>query len=194
MKTVSCATATFNYDKLKKSRANRMKNKIIVIFGVFMSLLFFSCSSQLCSQKRTDRLIEKLQKNADTIYLYSVAFNDFSLVWYHKDNFLHSFWVKPHKTKSQKPIEAKNIIVNNDSINKYFNNSLEKDIQCFQYTLDGEWIKLYIKNKEPLFSSIDTDCLFRNKYPVNSFSYKLQYDFSKMHRYIDVDFEKMYSE
>lgn len=34
--------------------------------------------------------------------------------------------------------------------------------------LDGAWIKLLIKNRESLFSNIDTDCLFRNKYSVNS--------------------------
>jgi hypothetical protein len=108
-----------------------MKNKIIIAIFVFMSLLFFSCSSQLCLQKRTDRLIEKSYKNTDTIYLYSVAFNDFNLVWYHKGDFIYSFWIKPYKIKQYKPIEAKNIIVNNDNINKYFDTSFDKDIQSF---------------------------------------------------------------
>ncbi len=159
-----------------------------------MSLLFFSCSSQLCLQKRTDRLIEKSYKNTDTIYLYSVAFNDFNLVWYHKGDFIYSFWIKPYKIKQYKPIEAKNIIVNNDNINKYFDTSFDKDIQCFEHTLDGAWVKLYVKGKNSVMSSIDMKCLFNTKFEPNSFPYKLQYDFSKIHRLIDFDFEKMYSE
>ena len=172
-----------------------MKNKIIVMIFVSAALLFCSCSSQLCLRKKTDRLIEKSYKNSDTIYLYSVAFNDFNLVWYHKGSFIYSFFVKPYKIKQYKPVEAKNIIVSNDSINKYFVSSINEDIQCFEQVLDGAWVSLYIKNKKPLFSSIDTYCLFHNKYPVNSFPYKLQYDFSKMRKNpIGFDFEKMYSE
>jgi hypothetical protein len=171
-----------------------MRNKIIIVVCVFMSLLFSSCSSQFCLQKRTNRLIEKSYKNVDTVYLYSVAFNDFNLVWYHKDNFIHSFWVKSYKTKQYEPIEAKNIIINNDSINKYFDTSLNKDIQCFEHTLDGAWIKLYVKGKNTLMSSIEMQCLFNTKFEPNSFPYKLQYDFSKIHKPIDFDFEKMYFE
>src|SRR5574344_966310 len=170
-----------------------MKNKIIIIFCILMSLLCFSCSSQLSLQKRTDKLIKKSYINSDTIYLYSVAFNDFNFIWYHKGDFIHSFEVKPHSTKQYKPIQAENIAVGNDSINKYFNSFLFNNIQCFDRVLDGAWIKLYIKNKEPLFSSIDTECLFNTKFEPNSFPYKLQYDFSKLHYLpVDFDFEEMY--
>jgi hypothetical protein len=172
-----------------------MKNTIIMITFVFISTLFWGCSSQLCLQKRTDRLIEKSQKKTDTVYLYSVAFNDFNLVWYHKDNFIHGFRVKPHSTERYKPIEAKNIVLGNDSINKYFDNFLFKNIQCFESVLDGAWIKLYIKNKEPLLSSIDTECLFNTKFKPNSFPYKLQYDFFKLGiSPIGFNFEEMYFE
>jgi len=171
-----------------------MKSKTIITFCIFMSLLCFGCSSQLCLQKRTDRLIKKSYKNADIIYSYSVAFNDFNLVWYNKGDFIHSFYVKPHKTKRYKPIEAKNIIVDNDSINKYFDISLDKYVKCFEPMLDGEGIDLYIKGKGSIYGSIDTECLFKTKFEPNSFPYKLQYDFSKIHRYIDFDFEKMYPE
>ena len=160
---------------------------------MLVPLSFFNCSSQLCLQKRTNRLIEKSHKNVDIVYLYSVAFNDFNLVWYHKDDFIHSFWVKPYKTKKYKPIEAKNIIVNNDSINKYFDNSLDKDIKCFEQTLDGAWVKLYAKGKKSIMSSIDLQCLFSTKFEKDSFPYKLQYDFSKIHKPIDFDFEKIYN-
>ena len=173
------------------------------MFWTFMSLFFFSCrsqlflqgSSQFCLRKRTDRLIEKSHKNVDTVYLYSVAFNNFNLVWYHKDGFIYWFQVKPYKTKRYKPYVAQNIAVNSDSVDKYFDTTLlYKDIECFKDVLDGEWIALYVKEKSRMFSSINTDCLFRNKYPVNSFPYKLQYDFSKILRYKDFDFEKVYSE
>jgi len=161
-----------------------------------MSLFYFSCSSQLRLQIKTNQLIKTSYIKADTIYLYSVAFNDFNFIWYHKDNFIHSFYVKPYKTKKYKPIEAKNIAVNSDSINKYFDNpSYYKGTQCFEQMLDGEWIELYVKRKKSvMFSSIDTECLFNTKFEPNSFPYKLQYDFSKIHRYINFDFEKMYSQ
>jgi hypothetical protein len=156
---------------------------------------FFSCSSQLRLQKRTNWLIKKSHIKADTIYLYSVACNDFNLVWYYKDDFIHSFLVKPNETKRYIPIEAKNIAVSSDSINKYFDNpSYYNGIQCFERMLDGEWIDLYIKRRSRMNSSIDTECLFNTKFEPNSFPYKLQYDFSKIHRPIDFDFEKMYSE
>jgi hypothetical protein len=172
-----------------------MKNKIIIITFVFISTIFWGCSSQLCLQKRTDRLIEQYQKKTDTIYLYSVAFNDFNVVWYHKDNFIHGFRIKPHSTEQYKPIETQKVILDKDSINKYFDNFLFKDIRCFESVLDGAWIKLYIKNKEPLFSSIDTECLFNTKFKPNSFPYKLQYDFFKLGiSPIDFNFEKMYLE
>lgn len=175
-----------------------MRKKIIIIFCVFIPLLCFSCSTQLCLQKRTNRLIGKSHKNVDTVYLYSVAFNNFNLVWYHKDNFIHSFLVRPYRTKQYKSIEARNITISNDSINKYFERSLYKGIECFENVLDGAWIVLYVKEKNNVMSSsIDTQCLFSNKYSVNSFPYKLQYDFSIVLKqlYIDFgfDFEKMYS-
>lgn len=167
-----------------------MKNKIIIF--IYISTLFWGCSPQLCLQKRTNRLILNFYKETDTVYLYSVAFNDFNLIWYYKDDFIYSFLVKPHNTKKHNHIESKNINVNNDSINKYFNNFLFKDIQCFESSLDGEWIKIYIKNKEPLFSSLDINCLFRNKYSINTFPYQLQYYFSKIFETKYSDFKKLY--
>lgn len=167
----------------------------IMLFIVLLSVLCLSCSSELCLQKRTNKLIEISHKNADTIYLYSAAFNNFNLVWYHKDNFIYSFWVKPHKTERYKPIEAKNITINNDSLIKYFDTSINKDIECFDHTLDGEWIKLYITGEKGILrSSIDMQCLFNEKYSKNTFPYKLQYDFSKIRKSKDFDFKKLYPE
>jgi hypothetical protein len=115
-------------------------------------------------------------------------------VWYHKGDFIHSFWVKPYHTKKYKPIAAKNISVSNDSINRYFDNFLFKEIQCFESVLDGACIELYIKGKSSVMSSIDTECLSNTKFEPNSFPYKLQYDFSKIYKPKDFDFEKMYSQ
>ena len=172
-----------------------MKNKIIrILLFVFIPLLFLNCSSELCLQTRTDRIIKKSYRNADTVYLYSVAFNNFNSIWYHKDDFIHSFWIKPHKTIRYKPIEAKNITVN-DNIDKYFESPLYKNIQCFEGVLDGAWIQLYVKGKDSIMSSINMQCLFNIKFEINSFPYKLQYDFYKIGRCPkDYDFEKMYSE
>jgi len=171
-----------------------MRNHII-LFIALLSVLCLSCSSKLCLQKRTNRLIENSHKNADTIYLYSAAFNNFNLVWYHKDNFIYSFWVKPHRTEKYKPIEAKNITVNNDSLMKYFDTSIYKDIECFHQTLDGEWIELYIKGKRKVMSSsVDMQCLFNAKFRQSTFPYKLQYDFSKIRKSKEFDFERLYPE
>lgn len=171
-----------------------MKNNIFNITLALISILFFECSSQKYLQKRTNKLIEKSHKEVDTVYLYSVAFNDFNLVWYHKDACIKSYWVKPLCTKKYKPIKSKNSFVTNDSINMYFDDFLFKDLQCFESVLDGAYIKLYIKNKETLFSNIDIDCLFNNKYPIKSFPYKLQYDFSQILKPKNFDIEKIYPE
>lgn len=169
-----------------------MKNILTKILCLSMALFCFSCNSQLCLQKRTNRLIEKSYTSSNTIYQYSVAFNNFNLVWYHKGDFIHSFRVTPYKIKKYKPIEAKNIIVNNDSIEKYFDNSLDKDVPCFWNMLDGEGIKLCVKGQKMLRSSIDTQCLFNTKFEPNSFPYKLQYDFSKILNPKYFDFENLY--
>lgn len=168
---------------------------LIILFCTLLSMFCLSCSSRLCLQKRTNRLIEKSYKNADTIYLYSSAFNNLNLVWYHKGNFIYRFWVKPYRTDKFKPIEAKNININNDSLMKYFDTSIYKDVECFHHTLDGEWIEIYVKGKKKAInSSIDMQCLFNKKFNQNTFPYKLQYDFSKIRVLKDYDFNKLYPE
>ena len=162
---------------------------------VFISTILWGCSSQLWLQKKTENLIEKYQNIADTIYVYSTALNDCNIVWYHKDNLMHCFSIKPHTTKQHKIIEAKDIILDNEIIEKYFENFLFKETKCFESVLDGDWIKIYIKDKEPLFSSIDTECLFSTKFKANSFPYKLQYDLFKLGiSPIGFNFENMYFE
>lgn len=157
-----------------------MKNRILIIIVVFLSTLLLSCSPQFCLKKRTDRLIEKCHKHADTVYLYSAAFKDFNVVWYHKDKFIHGYRVQPYSTRRYEPIQVRNRILDEDSLDKYFETLPLKDIPCFETVLDGEWIKVYIKNREPLFSSIDIECLFKTRYEPNSFPYVLREDFIKL--------------
>lgn len=170
-----------------------MMKKLSII--ALIAYVFCSCSAQLSLQKRTDRLILKTQKVVDTVFLYSVAFNDFNIVWYHKDNSIHSYKIKPHSTEHNKPINIEESIILNEDINKYFEGFLYKDLKCFEPTLDGEWIVVYIKDKEPLFSSINTGCLFETRFIPNSFPYWLQYDLYKLRRCpVGYSFEVMYSD
>ena len=69
-----------------------MKSKIIIV--ILIPILLGGCSSQLCLQKKTNKLIKELHEEADTVYLYSSAFNNFNLMWYHKNNFIYCFEVK----------------------------------------------------------------------------------------------------
>lgn len=171
-----------------------MINRLIIIL-LFITPLLWGCSSQLCLQKRTDYFIENHQRNTDTIYLYSSAFNDFNLVWYHKDCFIHSFMIKPHRTKYYASIKIKNITLDDNDIDICFENFLNKNNQCFESVLDGAWIMVYIKNREPLNSSIDLDCLFNTKFQPKSFPYKLQYDLFKLGLSpTDFNFEEFYIE
>jgi len=157
-----------------------MKNRILIIILVFLSTIFLNCSPQFCLKKRTDRLIEKCHKHTDTVYLYSAAFNDFNVVWYHKDNFIYGYRIQPYITRQYEPIQARNSILDEDGLDKYFETLPFKEIPCFETVLDGEWIKVYIKNREPLFSSIDVECLFKTGYEPNSFPYALREDFIKL--------------
>jgi len=78
---------------------------------------------------------------------------------------------------------------------KYFDTSIYKDIECFHQTLDGEWIELYIKGKRKVMSSsVDMQCLFNAKFRQSTFPYKLQYDFSKIRKSKEFDFERLYPE
>lgn len=91
---------------------------------LFLSALLCSCSPQLCLQIRTDRTIKRFHNQVDTVYMYSVAFNNFNLVWFHKGNLLHSFMIKPHDIKRYKPIESKSIAFEDKDLDKYFRDYL----------------------------------------------------------------------
>ena len=177
---------------------NSMKN--CSIFLILVSVLFIGCSpmfrsniSQHCLHNRTERLIKQLHYKADTVFLYSAAFNDYNKVWYHSNGQIFSFDVKPHITKRIEPVRAIDISLNKDSIDIYFDSFINKDILCFESVLDGEWIMLYVKNKQPLFCSVQTECLCRTQFKPNTLPYKLQYDFYKLGiNPIDYSFDKVH--
>lgn len=165
-----------------------MKTRIIITIMLFLSALLCSCNPQLCLQRRTDRTIKRFHNQVDTVYVYSIAFHNHKIAWFHKGNLLHLFRINPHSTKHYKPIESKNIAFDGRDLDKYFEDSIFKDVKCFELTLDGEWVEIFIKNQKPLESSIDLNCLYRTKYKPNSLPYKLQYDFYKI-RILPINFD-----
>lgn len=179
-----------------------MRNKIIFIVSASMLMFSVGCSSYLkikdsYTRKHTARIIERYQKESDTVFLYSLAFTDYKIMWFHKDNYIYGFKIKPYSVKRYKPVEAEKITLDNEGADKYFVNPLNKKetIQCFESVMDGELLGLYIKGKNPMHCSINTNCLFDNRFNPNSFPYLLQYYFFKLGICPKgYDFEQMYSE
>lgn len=166
-------------------------NKLLSIcFAAFFILLIYGCSSHSYIYNKTNNLVDKLHVKSDTIYSFSS--NDLTLLWYYENDDLYSILIRPFKTKKYTAVKSKNIPLNKEDVNKYFDISLTKDIPCFYESFDGESIKVYIKNQKTLYSGIDRECLFNNRYEQNSFPYKLQYDFSKIFRPDGYYFEDMY--
>ncbi|WP_455773674.1 hypothetical protein [Porphyromonas asaccharolytica] len=100
--------------------------------------------------------------------------------------------IKPYHAKKYRSIPAESFILYSDSVD-YFDRSLDKDVECFRHMLDGESIKLHLKEGVILDSSIDTQCLFNKTFIRGSFPYQLQYDLFKLGRAPKgYDFEEMY--
>lgn len=170
-----------------------MKSRYICLaFVLLMPLLCFSCSPQLYLQKRTNRLVDKLLMENDSIYVYSIAFPNYNLIWFHNGNSIQAYRIKPYHAPKYKSIPAENVIRYADSVD-YFDRSLDKDVACFRHMLDGESIELYLKDGVILDSSVDTQCLFSKKFMRGSFPYQLQYDLFKLGRAPKgYNFEKVY--
>lgn len=130
---------------------------------------------ELCLNYRTRQAVNKARKQSDTIYVYSVAFNYYRVLWYHKENQIYSCSIYPGKIKWKKSIIADNNYVDSTSFNNCFDNSLDKNVQCFETTLDGESIDMIV-GSTTRFSSFDSDCIFAQTFPKGSFQYKLKYD------------------
>lgn len=165
-----------------------MKNIMIVLLLV---IGLHGCTIEQHLKIKTNLEAKRTYHKADTIYVYSVTFNDWTLLWYHKNGCIYKRYIYPNKIKRGKAIVAMNYNVTEESIRKCFELSMFKDVECFEGTLDGESISMYVKGeKNQMNSSINTECLFKYKYDEGSFQYKLQYDLSKI---FDVDLNELYS-
>lgn len=137
------------------------------------------CFQERCLQNRANHAIRKAKTQSDTIYVYGLTFNNWWALWYHKDNLIHSCIIYPNRIRWQKPIEAENFSVDTASVNKCFEISLYKDVQCFENTLDGEFVCMIV-DSVARDSSVDSECLFSHDFLIGSLQYKLQYDLSKV--------------
>ena len=163
-----------------------------MVLVLLTALLCLSCSPQLCLQKRTSRLVDQLLLSNDSVYVYSVAFNNYNLLWFHHGNSIQAYMVKPYHAKKYPSIPAEKFTLHSDGVD-YFDRSLDKDVECFWHMLDGESIELYIKGGVVLDSSVDTQCLFSKKFMRGSFPYQLQYDLFQLGRAPKgYNFEKVY--
>lgn len=173
---------------------NQMKSRYIsIVVVLLMALACFSCNPQLYLQKRTSRLVDQLLLSNDSIYVYSIAFNNYNLLWFHHGNSIQAYMIKPYHAKKYPLIPAENFTLHSDSVD-YFDRSLDKDVECFRHMLDGESIELYLKGGVILHSSVDTQCLFSKKYMRGSFPYQLQYDLFQLRRAPKgYNFEEVYS-
>lgn len=154
--------------------------KIMTILLLLVTCLY-GCTIEHRLRINTNFEVKKAYHKADTIYVYSVAFNNWTLLWYHKNGCIYKRYVYPNRVKRKKAIVAMNYNVNMESIRECFEPSMFKDVECFEGTLDGESIEMYVKGeKKHMDSSINTDCLFQHKYEEGSFQYKLQYDLCKI--------------
>ena len=145
-----------------------MKSSYMSMVVILLTaLLCLSCSPQLCLQKRTSRLVDQLLLSNDSIYVYSVAFNNYNLLWFHHGNSIQAYMIKPYHAKKYPLVPAEKFTLHSDSVD-YFDRSLDKDVECFWHMLDGESIELYLKGGVVLDSSVDTQCLFNKIYHLGS--------------------------
>lgn len=175
-----CATARCN--RVEGNQTVVKYLYLIILLSIF-SFLFLSCNMQNRLTKKTNSFIEKKQKVEDTIYLYTVAFNDFNLIWYHHNNFINSYEIRPFRIQRSRQIPAENFLVSDSSFKACFIENINKDAQCLEHLLDGASIEVRVNGSKSLFSSIDLECLFNTEFEKNSFQNKLQYDLMKIFGY-----------
>lgn|SRR5690554_4291775 len=170
------------------------KGLINVIVSLFIGVVFLSCSRNFfVRDKNTLVLVNRIfeKQKIDTVFSYQSSNLEF--LWFYKDNKLHSYMMKDYKIKKYQPITANFINVQKSDMGIFFNNTASFEDNCFYDTdLDGESIGIYVKNKEKLTIGFNLKCLTKTKYEINSFPYKIQYDFSKIFRPEGYSFEEMY--
>jgi hypothetical protein len=150
-----CATARCN--RVEGNQKVMKYLYLIILLSIFSSL-FLSCNMQNRLTKKTNSFIEKKQKVEDTIYLYSVAFNDFNLIWYHQNNYIYSYEIRPYRIKRSCQIPVENFLVTDSSFQACFVENMNKDAQCLEHLLDGASIEIRVKGSKSFFSSIDLEC------------------------------------
>lgn len=154
--------------------------KIMTILLLLVTCLY-SCTIEHQLKNNTDLEVKRAFHKADTIFVYSVTFNNWTLLWYHKNSCIYSRYVYPNRVKRGKTIAALNYSMNTESISECLEPNMFKDVECFEGTLDGESIYMYVKGeKKYKYSSIDTECIFQHKFVEGTFQYKLQYDLYKI--------------
>jgi hypothetical protein len=137
------------------------------------------CGQDFFLQNKTNRAIAKAKNEADTIFIYGVAFNNWRVLWYYKSNNIHSCWISPYKITWNPVVKTEIQNLDSVSVTQCFNDGYQKDILCFEDELDGETIYMIVKETH-YSTSINSDCLFTHKFPVNSFPYRLQNDLARI--------------
>lgn len=169
-----------------------MIRKLIAMkMGLFICILFLNCSNKLIIKSdNSSDIVEKIFKKEKVDTVFSYHSSNLEFLWFHRDNKLHSYMIKDYKIKKYSPVTANFINVSEEDMNKYINGF---EGSCFSNTeLDGESISVHVKNKETVIIGFDLKCLTKTKFDINSFPYKIQYDFSKIFKPEGYSFEEMY--
>ncbi len=117
-----------------------------MVLVLLTALLCLSCSPQLCLQKRTSRLVDQLLLSNDSIYVYSVAFNNYNLLWFHHGNSIQAYMIKPFHAKKYPSITAEKFTLHSDGVD-YFDRSLDKDVECFWHMQGGTFRRNGIRER-----------------------------------------------
>lgn len=158
-------------------------------------LCFFiiSCNSEKSLVDKRSHLIKKLFQTTDTVYECYIAFDNRRLVWYHDSTILYGFVVKPYGIQELQPVYCVNHLIEANSIDECFSTDFVNNDPCFQSSLDGVGISMYVKNQKRRSCSVHTECLFLKEYPQNSFPYLLKQDLSLLNKAANKKNKKVYT-
>ena len=76
-----------------------MKNIMIILLLV---IGLHGCTIEQHLKIKTNLEAKRTYHKADTIYVYSVTFNDWTLLWYHKNGCIYKRYIYPNKIKRGK--------------------------------------------------------------------------------------------
>jgi len=172
-----------------------MKKYTKLIIIALVSFAFFTCSTFLNVEEKSKEVIAKYLMVNDKVYALKSSELKRTLIWYYKGDSLYYHKIFSNKEEKLKFNQVEEIIVTKDTLLKYFEMSFGDDeYNCFynegHHSL-GYDIYLYRKGKETLISGIDINCLFTQKFNINTFPYKLQKELYPLFQQTNFDFEKM---